>query len=54
MRTVPGYVGEVPTVEDAVRISKDIGYPVMIKASAGAYSKRRGSSQLVACTFSLH
>jgi acetyl/propionyl-CoA carboxylase alpha subunit len=34
---VPGFVGEVPTVEDAVKIAREIGYPVMIKASAGAY-----------------
>jgi acetyl-CoA carboxylase biotin carboxylase subunit len=31
----PGSDGEVETEEDAVRIAKDIGYPVIIKAAAG-------------------
>ena len=37
--TVPGYVGEVETDEEIIRISNDIGYPVMIKASAGGGGK---------------
>jgi acetyl-CoA carboxylase biotin carboxylase subunit len=32
---VPGSDGVVDSVEDAVRIAADIGYPIMIKASAG-------------------
>jgi len=32
---VPGSDGEVTSVEDARRIAQDIGYPVLIKASAG-------------------
>jgi len=32
---VPGSEGAVPTVEDAVRVADHIGYPVMLKASAG-------------------
>ncbi|MBB4302638.1 acetyl-CoA carboxylase biotin carboxylase subunit [Rhodobium orientis] len=32
---VPGSDGEVPTLEDARRVAKEIGYPVLIKASAG-------------------
>lgn len=32
---VPGSDGEVATVEDAVKIGSDIGYPVLVKASAG-------------------
>ncbi|GLQ07052.1 acetyl-CoA carboxylase biotin carboxylase subunit [Sneathiella chinensis] len=32
---VPGSDGEVKTLEDAKRIAADIGYPVIIKASAG-------------------
>ena len=31
VRTVPGYVGDVPTPDDAVRVAKDIGYPVMVR-----------------------
>ncbi|MFT5509424.1 MAG: propionyl-CoA carboxylase alpha chain [Hyphomicrobiaceae bacterium] len=37
--TVPGYVGEISNPKDAVRISDEIGYPVMIKASAGGGGK---------------
>lgn len=33
--TVPGSLGVVADVEDAVLLSQEIGYPVMIKASAG-------------------
>jgi propionyl-CoA carboxylase alpha chain len=37
--TVPGHVGEIDGVEHAVRISEEIGYPVMLKASAGGGGK---------------
>ncbi len=37
--TVPGYLGEIGSPEDAVKIADDIGYPVMIKASAGGGGK---------------
>ena len=37
--TVPGFLGEVKSGEEAIRISNDIGYPVMIKASAGGGGK---------------
>ncbi len=37
--SVPGYLGAIPTVEEAVKIAKDVGYPVMIKASAGGGGK---------------
>jgi propionyl-CoA carboxylase alpha subunit len=37
--TVPGYLDIVPDAEAAVRIARDIGYPVMIKASAGGGGK---------------
>ncbi|MCL5778054.1 acetyl/propionyl/methylcrotonyl-CoA carboxylase subunit alpha [Limibaculum sp. FT325] len=37
--TVPGYMGLIGDAEKAVRISRDIGYPVMIKASAGGGGK---------------
>jgi propionyl-CoA carboxylase alpha chain len=36
---IPGFDGEVDTEDDAVRISNEIGYPVMIKASAGGGGK---------------
>ena len=32
---VPGSDGGVPTLEDAKRIGDEIGYPVIIKATAG-------------------
>ena len=37
--TVPGYMGLIEDADQAVRISNDIGYPVMLKASAGGGGK---------------
>ncbi len=37
--TVPGYLGVIKTPDEAVKIADDIGYPVMIKASAGGGGK---------------
>ncbi|MDF2140280.1 acetyl/propionyl/methylcrotonyl-CoA carboxylase subunit alpha [Paenirhodobacter sp. CAU 1674] len=37
--TVPGYMGLIKDADDAVKISGEIGYPVMIKASAGGGGK---------------
>ena len=37
--TVPGYLGVIETPEEAVKIADEIGYPVMIKASAGGGGK---------------
>jgi propionyl-CoA carboxylase alpha chain len=37
--TVPGHVGEIADTEHAVQIAEEIGYPVMIKASAGGGGK---------------
>ncbi|MBI1262262.1 MAG: acetyl-CoA carboxylase biotin carboxylase subunit [Rhizobiales bacterium] len=37
--TVPGYLGVIETPEEAVKIAGEIGYPVMIKASAGGGGK---------------
>jgi propionyl-CoA carboxylase alpha chain len=37
--TVPGYMGLIADAEEAVKISTQIGYPVMIKASAGGGGK---------------
>lgn len=39
MSTVPGYLGEVEDMSEVLRISNEIGYPVMIKASAGGGGK---------------
>ena len=36
---VPGHVGEIDDTAHAVKISEEIGYPVMIKASAGGGGK---------------
>ncbi len=36
---VPGHIGEIDDTAHAIKISKDIGYPVMIKASAGGGGK---------------
>src|SRR5262245_13108103 len=37
--TVPGHLGVIGSEADAVRIAQEIGYPVMIKASAGGGGK---------------
>ncbi|MBO9502651.1 acetyl/propionyl/methylcrotonyl-CoA carboxylase subunit alpha [Brevundimonas sp. A19_0] len=37
--TVPGHMGLIETSEEAVEIARGIGYPVMIKASAGGGGK---------------
>ena len=39
VNTVPGYMGEIADAKEAVKIANDIGYPVMIKASAGGGGK---------------
>ena len=36
---VPGHIGEIDDTEHAVRIAGEIGYPVMMKASAGGGGK---------------
>jgi propionyl-CoA carboxylase alpha chain len=37
--TVPGYMGEIDDEKHAVKIAEEIGYPVMMKASAGGGGK---------------
>ena len=37
--TVPGNLGVIETADGAVKVSREIGYPVMIKASAGGGGK---------------
>jgi propionyl-CoA carboxylase alpha chain len=39
VNVVPGFVGVIEDTEHAVRISDEIGYPVMMKASAGGGGK---------------
>jgi propionyl-CoA carboxylase alpha chain len=36
---VPGFIGEIADAKHAIEISEEIGYPVMIKASAGGGGK---------------
>ncbi len=36
---VPGYLDDIATTKEAVKIAKDIGFPVMMKASAGGGGK---------------
>src|SRR5947208_7472992 len=36
---VPGYLDDIATTDEAVKIARDIGFPVMIKASAGGGGK---------------
>jgi propionyl-CoA carboxylase alpha chain len=39
VNVVPGYLGVIKDDNEAVKIARDIGYPVMIKASAGGGGK---------------
>ena len=39
VNVVPGFLGEIDDTEHAVRIAGEIGYPVMMKASAGGGGK---------------
>jgi len=39
VNVVPGYLGEIADTEEAVKIATDIGFPVMMKASAGGGGK---------------
>ena len=39
VNTIPGYADVVPDATAAVRIAQEVGYPVMIKASAGGGGK---------------
>jgi propionyl-CoA carboxylase alpha chain len=39
VNVVPGFLGDIATTDDAVRIAGEIGYPVMMKASAGGGGK---------------
>jgi propionyl-CoA carboxylase alpha chain len=36
---VPGYLDDIATTDEALKIARDIGYPVMMKASAGGGGK---------------
>ena len=39
VNVVPGYLGEIADTDEAVEIAGEIGYPVMMKASAGGGGK---------------
>ncbi len=39
VNVVPGFLGDIATTEEAVKIAGEIGYPVMMKASAGGGGK---------------
>ena len=39
VNTVPGHIGIIKNKNEAIKIADEIGYPVMIKASAGGGGK---------------
>jgi len=39
VNVIPGYLGEVEDIAKVIEIARDIGYPVMVKASAGGGGK---------------
>ena len=39
VNTVPGFLGVIQDTDEAVKIAEEIGYPVMLKASAGGGGK---------------
>ncbi|TDH66194.1 uncharacterized protein CCR75_006193 [Bremia lactucae] len=39
VNTIPGFLGEIHTSDEAIQVAQEIGYPVMIKASAGGGGK---------------
>ena len=39
VNVVPGFLGDIASTEDAVRIAGEVGFPVMMKASAGGGGK---------------
>src|SRR5574339_1104085 len=39
VNVVPGWLDDIATTDEAVKIARDIGYPVMMKASAGGGGK---------------
>ncbi|MEM8627708.1 MAG: biotin carboxylase N-terminal domain-containing protein, partial [Pseudomonadota bacterium] len=39
VNTVPGYLGVIADTDEAIKIAEDVGFPVMIKASAGGGGK---------------
>lgn len=39
VNTIPGFLGEIQDEQEAVKIANEIGYPVMVKASAGGGGK---------------
>ncbi len=57
VNTIPGHNAAIDTPEEAVEIAKGIGYPVMIKASAGgggkglrvAYNNKEAHEGFIAC-----
>src|SRR5690606_28785785 len=39
VNTIPGFTGTIENADHAVKIAREIGYPVMLKASAGGGGK---------------
>ncbi len=39
VHTIPGFQGVIENEKEAVKVANDVGYPVMVKASAGGGGK---------------
>ena len=49
VNVVPGHLEDIATTEEALKIAKGIGFPVMMKASAGGGPRRTASSAIFTC-----
>lgn len=49
MSTIPGWAGVTEDADHAIAVARDIGFPVMIKASAGGGGKVTPSWVTAAC-----
>lgn len=54
VNTIPGYAGEVADSKMALKLAREIGFPVMLKASAGGGGKGMRIAWKEVCSLSQH